>query len=191
MRRILILDGHPHTDRDHFIHALASAYVEGAQDLHETCRIDLANLEFPVLRDPEEWKSGALPEGLRGVQEAITWADHLVILYPLWLGDCPALLKALLEQVARPGFAVEPAESGLFHKLLKGKSARLIVSMGMPAAAYSLYFRAHSVKSLKRNILQFVGISPVRISLVGHVDKGEAYRKKWLTKVEKLGRFGR
>jgi hypothetical protein len=63
--------------------------------------------------------------------------------------------------------------------------------MGMPAAAYSLWFRAHSVKSLKRNILQFAGVSPVRISLIGSVDKGDNYRKKWLRKIERLGRFGR
>lgn len=191
MRRILVLDGHPNNNRDHFVHALATAYVKGAEDLHEVRRIDLAKLDFPVLRDPEDWKSGEVPDGLREVQEAMAWADHIVIPYPLWLGDVPALLKALLEQVARPGFAVGPQEHGLYTKLLKGKSARLIVTMGMPAAAYSVWFRAHSVKSLKRNILHFAGVSPVRISLIGSVDKSDEYRKKWLRKIERLGRFGR
>ncbi len=173
------------------MHALATAYVKGAEELHEVRRIDLAKLDFPVLRDPGVWKSGKAVESLHEVHAAVDWADHLVILYPLWLGDVPALLKALLEQVARPGFAIQPKEHGLYTKLLKGKSARLIVTMGMPAAAYSIFFRAHSVKSLKRNILHFVGVSPVRVTLIGRVDKGDAYRKKWLGKVERLGRFGR
>lgn len=191
MRKILVLDGHPHDNRDHYVHALATAYAKGAEELHEVRRIDLAKLDFPVLRDPEDWKSGAAVESLHEVRAAVDWADHLVVLYPLWLGDVPALLKALLEQLARPGFAIQPKEHGLYRKLLKGKSARVIVTMGMPAMAYTIFFRAHSVKSLKRNILHFVGISPVRITLIGHIDKGDAYRRKWLGKVERLGRFGR
>lgn len=191
MRRILVLDGHPHDDRDHYIHALASAYVQGAEEMHNVRRIDLAKLDFPVLRDPQDWKSGSVPESLVQVQDAIGWAEHIVILYPLWMGDCPALLKALLEQVTRPGFALEPLESGMYRKMLNGKTARLVVTMGMPAAAYALYFRAHSVKSLKRNVLQFAGVSPVRVSLVGSVERSDKYRRKWLRKVETLGRYGR
>ena len=121
----------------------------------------------------------------------MTWANHIVILYPLWLGDLPAMLKALLEQVARPGFAIEAQDNGRYRKMLKGKSARVIVTMGMPAAAYSLFYRAHSVKSFKRNILQFVGISPVRISIIGSVGGSEGNHGKWLRKIERLGRFGR
>lgn len=191
MCRILVLDGHPHDDRDHFIHALASAYAKGASDTHDVRRIDLAKLDFPVLRDPQDWKTGEVPDGLRAVQDAVGWADHLVILYPMWMGDCPALLKAMFEQIARPGFALEPLESGMYRPKLKGKSARLIVTMGMPASVYALYFRAHSVKSMKRNFLQFAGVSPVRVSLVGMVEWGDSHRRKWLRKVEKLGRNGR
>ena len=33
---------------------------------------------------------------------------YLVLFFPLWLGDMPALLKGFLEQVARPGFAFMP-----------------------------------------------------------------------------------
>ncbi|HET8696394.1 MAG TPA: NAD(P)H-dependent oxidoreductase [Gammaproteobacteria bacterium] len=38
-------------------------------------------------------------------QAFIAWADHLVMVYPLWLGEMPALLKGFFEQVLRPGFA--------------------------------------------------------------------------------------
>lgn len=191
MSRITIINGHPHDDPDHFVHALASTYAKAAEAAHEVRIIQVARLDFPILRDPADWKSGDVPAGLRAVQEDISWADHLVFLYPLWLGDVPALLKAFVEQVSRPGFAIEPGRNGLFRKLLKGKSARIIVTMGMPAMAYSVFFRGHSVKSLKRNVLNFVGVSPVRISLIGNVESGAAHRKKWLEKVEKLGRRGK
>ncbi len=39
--------------------------------------------------------------------------------------------------------------------------------MGMPALVYRWYFRAHSVRSLERNILGFVGIAPVNETLIG------------------------
>lgn len=92
-------------------------------------------------------------------------------MFPLWLGDVPALLKAFFEQALRPGFAIGKAAPGrLWKKLLKGRSARVIVTMGMPAFFYRLYYRAHGVKSLKRNILEFCGISPVRASLIGTVE---------------------
>ena len=61
----------------------------------------------------------------------------------------------------------------------------------MPAAAYRLFFRAHSLKSLERNILHFVGIKPVRESLVGMVEGSLAAREMWLAKMEALGRAGK
>lgn len=190
MSRITIIDGHPHADRGHYVHALAEAYADAARHNNEVRLIEVARLDFPILRDPEDWQSKDAPPALRQAQDDIRWSDHLVILYPLWLGDVPALLKAFLEQVSRPGFAIETKGDGFFRKLLKGKSARIVVTMGMPAAGYRLYFRQHSVKSLKRNILQFVGISPVRITLIGLVDSA-AHREKGLRKVARLGARGR
>jgi putative NADPH-quinone reductase len=191
MSRILIVNGHPHDDLDHFVHALVRAYAAGAETAHEVRQISIARLDFPILRDPEDWLKGEVPAGLKRAQEDIAWAEHVVILYPLWLGDVPALLKAFLEQVSRPGFAIQPLEHGLFEKLLKGKSARIIVTMGMPAAAYRLWFRQHSVQSLKHNVLQLVGFSPVRVSLIGNVEGSDAHRRRWLEKVQKMGARGR
>jgi putative NADPH-quinone reductase len=82
----------------------------------------------------------------------------------------PALLKAFLEQVLRPGFAFERGARNPFTaKRLGGRSARIVVTMGMPALVYRWVFRAHSVKSLERNILGFAGIGPVRETLIGGV----------------------
>jgi putative NADPH-quinone reductase len=76
----------------------------------------------------------------------------------------------------------------MWKKLLKGKSARIVVTMGMPAFFYRWYFRAHSLKSLERNILAFCGIAPIKTSLIGMVDGGDgAKREKWLAKMRALG----
>jgi putative NADPH-quinone reductase len=76
-----------------------------------------------------------------GHEVRVAWADHLVIIYPLWLGSMPGMLKSFFEQLLRPGFAFAPAAGrGMPRKLLKGRSARIIVTMGMPALFYRWYF---------------------------------------------------
>lgn len=187
MARITIIDGHPDPDRQHFVHALADAYAEGAETRHEVKRVDVGWLDFPLLRSPKSWLEDRPPSAIAAAQQAIAWAQHLVFVYPLWLGDVPALFKGFLEQVARPGFAIGKMGKGFPEKLLAGRSARVIVTMGMPATFYQLYFRAHSLKSLERNILGFAGLGPIRHSIVGSVDKSDAHRRKWLKRVRELG----
>ena len=190
MKRILIIQGHPHAGGTHFCHALASEYARAAAEAgHDLRTLDVARMTFPLLRDAADWQKGEPCEAIREAQNLIAWADHLVIVFPLWLGDMPALLKGFFEQALRPGFAIGKAKSGsLGKKLLVKKSARIIVTMGMPAFFYRIYYRAHSVKSLKRNILDFCGVSPVRTSIVGTVEsKAAEHRDEWLEKVALMG----
>lgn len=189
--RILIIQGHPDGDRPHLGHALANAYAEGARAAgHEVREIVLARLDFPLLRSQQEWEHGALPAVLQPAQDDIGWCEHMVLFFPLWLGDMPALLKGFLEQVARPGFAFrKDAKNPFDAKALIGRSARVVVTMGMPALMYRYYFRAHSVKNLERNILGFVGIAPVRETLIGLVDAmDDRARAAWSSKLNRLGR---
>ena len=192
-KHILMIQGHPDGSQHHLCHALEDAYVHGATAAgHEIRRINVATLDFPLLRSQHEWEQGLLPPGLAQTQAAIKWAEHMVLFFPLWLGDMPALLKGFLEQVARPGFAFSrEGKSPLANKGLIGRSARVVVTMGMPATIYRWYFRAHSIKSLERNILGFVGIAPVNETLIGMVGNMESEPvKKWLAKLEKLGEHG-
>jgi putative NADPH-quinone reductase len=128
---------------------------------------------------------------IAAAQEDILWAEHIVLLYPLWLGDVPALLKAFFEQVMRPGFAFRYREGGLPEKKLKGRTAHIVVTMGMPALLYRTFYGAHSLKSLERNILKFVGIAPVRRSVIGNVEGDEDIRGYWLKTMAASGRAGR
>lgn len=189
-KRILLIQGHPDASRPHLCDALEEAYARGAQAAgHDVRYLRVADLDFPLLRSQEEWEKGTLPPGLAEAQAEIKWAEHMVFFFPLWLGDMPALLKGFLEQVARPGFAFSrEGNNPLANKGLTGRSARVVVTMGMPAAVYRWYFRAHSLKSLERNILGFVGISPVHETLVGMVGNiKEKDVQKWRLRLEKLG----
>jgi putative NADPH-quinone reductase len=192
-KKILIIDGHPDRDRARLVHGLAEAYGRAAEAAGHTVRTtSLCELDFPWLRSAAEFES-APPANIAAQQQNIRWADHLVLLYPLWLGSMPAVLKAFLEQVLRPGFAFGQASGrGLPKKLLAGKSARVVVTMGMPAFFYRLYYRAHSLKSLERNILSFVGIAPVRATVLGNVAGASAKtRAQWIAELEEHARRAR
>ena len=133
----------------------------------------------------------AIPRGAF-IETAARLADHLVLLFPLWMGDMPALTKGFIEQVARPGFAVGPEGARPFgHKPLSGRSARVVVTMGMPALVYRWFYRAHSLKALERNVLGFIGYGPIHETLIGQVEAlGEAGAATWLKRLRRLGRRG-
>lgn len=104
--RILLIQGRPDAVAPHLCHALSQAYAEGAMAAgHVVRQVDVAAIDFALLRSQHEWELGLLPASLKPAQADIGWAQHIVLFFPLWLGDMPALLKGFLEQVARPGFA--------------------------------------------------------------------------------------
>lgn len=194
--RILVINAHPDPDPARFCRALADSYAEGARGAgHKVERIDLAALDFPLLRTTAEFQSGEVPAALKDAAKAIVDAEHIVFVFPLWLGTMPALLKAFLEQVMRPGiaFAVpKPGETGFARTLLKGRSARVVVTMGMPAFLYRLWFLGHGIAGMRRNILNFVGISPVRETLYGMVEGGKPEKRVgWLKEMRDLGAAAR
>lgn len=190
MTRVLIVQGHPDAGTPHLCHALAGAYAEGArQTAGEVRLLEVAKLDFPLLRSQQAWEHEPLPAGLAQAQQDIAWAQHIVFFFPLWLGDMPALLKGFLEQVARPGFAFGGGATPFSRKGLTGRSARLVVTMGMPAFVYRWWFAAHSLRSLERNVLNFVGIAPVRTTIIGGVAQLSVPRAQdWM---ERMRRFGR
>jgi putative NADPH-quinone reductase len=168
-KAVAIIQGHPDPAGHHLCHALAEAYAEGAASSgRRVSRIEISNIDFPFLRTQSEFQSGPLPAGLEAAKDAVLSADHIVIVFPLWLGTMPAIVKAFLEQVMRPGIAFVYEKRGI-KKLLGGRSAHIVVTMGMPAWIYRIFYCSHGVRVLKRNIFNFVGISPVRITMFGMV----------------------
>ena len=188
-RNILILNGHPDPAGAGLCHALASAYEEGARSAgHAVCRLDVAKLDFGLLHSQAAFEKDAPPSAIMAAQESIRWSHHLVVIYPLWLGDMPAVLKAFFEQALRPGFAFTHRASGFPIQHLTGRSARIIITMGMPSLIYRWYFRAHGLKNLKRNVLKFVGFAPVRDTLIGRVGtRSRASIARALEQVRRLG----
>ena len=186
MAKIAIIVGHAR--KDSFCEALAKAYEEGAKaGGHDVTLFVTSRMQFdPILHFGYE-KEQPLEPDLEAAHEAVFAADHLVLVFPLWLGTLPAIFKGFLERILISG-NIAQMKQGKFLKPLKGKSARVVMTMGMPGFVYRWYFGAHSLKMLKRNILKFVGISPVRSTIFGYIEGvNQDWREAWLEQMKALG----
>jgi putative NADPH-quinone reductase len=188
-RSICIIQGHPDIRNRHLCHSLAEAYADGAKRSGANVRwLEIAGLDIPFLQNPADFAT-APPASIARAQEQMKASDHLVIVYPLWLGTMPALVKAFFEQVCRGHFAITPKGMKEWpQQMLKGKSARVIVTMGMPAAAYQLMFGAHGVRGFESGILGMAGVKPIRETLIGGVGQlSKAKAKALLQRIRSLG----
>ncbi|MFS1514762.1 NAD(P)H-dependent oxidoreductase [Chengkuizengella sp. SCS-71B] len=188
MKKVLIINGNP--NEDSFGTALASAYKTGASKKGaEVKKLRVADLIFDPIYKGYTYDRKDLEDDLMKAQELITWADHLVFIYPNWWGTMPALLKGFIDRVFLPGFAFKYKEnSAMVDQLLTEKTARLIVTMDSPKWYYTLFQGKPGHNSMKKSILNFCGIKPVKITSVDQVRKSTVKRKrKWLSKIEKLG----
>ena len=187
-KRILVILGHPNSDS--FCGALANSYIEGAKAAgNEVQLISLGNLPFdPVLHNGYT-RIQDLEPGLVAAQAAITWAQHIVFVYPIWWGAMPALLKGFIDRTFLPGFAFKYREgSPLWDRLLSGRSAHLIVTMDTPPWYFRWVYRMPGHNQMKRTILEFSGIKPVTVSSFGPIkDSSQQKREKWLAQANAYG----
>ena len=191
--QICLINAHPDPAPERFCFALADTYQGAAEKAgHAVARFDAGALEVPFLDSAEAFKQDP-PAALTPLRDALSAADHLVLIYPLWLGALPAKAKALLEQVARGGFLLDTGgdSSKWPAQKMKGKSARVIVTMGMPGFAYRLFYGSHSLKGLEAGVLKISGFKPVRDTVLGGVEMGPERRAKMLETVAALGADGR
>lgn len=188
MKKILIINGHP--DKESFNYALANAYKKGAIAAGANVQeINIRELEFNPNLQFGYRKRTELEPNLLEAQEKIKWAEHLVLVYPVWWGSIPAIMKGFFDRVFLPGFAFQKREGSVWwDKLLKGRSARIICTLDQPAWFYWLRYGQPSHKAVKSLTLEFVGIQPVRTTTIGPIRLSkESFRKKWLNKIEQLG----
>jgi NAD(P)H dehydrogenase (quinone) len=189
--KIAVINGNPYSQS--YGTALAEAYHRGAvQGGSEVRMIDVGSLSFEPNLKYGYHQRIELEEDLLRAQETIRWADHLVFVYPIWWGTVPAILKGFIDRIFLPGFAYQPRPSSqLWDKLLRGKSARLIVTMDAPSWYHRLVYRQAAHHVMKRATLQYCGINPVRITELCSVKEStESKRKQWLEQIETLGRKG-
>lgn len=190
---ICIIDAHPDPNPERLVHALCRAYEAGARaGGHHVETVRLADLDIPFLNSAADFARPP-PEPIARERQKIAAADHVVFAFPLWLGNLPARAKAFLEQAARDNFFLETGESATQwpRQLMKGKSARVIVTMGMPGLVYRLVMDAGSLKAVERGLLGIAGFRPVRHTILGGVEQASRSKVEgWFADMRELGRMG-
>lgn len=160
-KKILVLVGHP--DKTSLTNSLADAYEHGARKAgYEVERINVADLTFdPVLRGGYRGKQEFEPDLVK-FQNTVAWSDHMVVFFPLWWGDMPALFRGLFDRAFLPRFAFKYTGPYRWNKLLAGRSASIFpVSGTRPLILRILGMTPGAV--LKQSILSFAGFKPVDI----------------------------
>jgi putative NADPH-quinone reductase len=189
MTAITIVVGHP--QRVTFCEALADAYRRGAEKAgHQVRLFKLAEMAFePILREGYR-KEQPLEPDLKAAYDALAASDHWVLIFPLWCGDMPAILKGFIERILQPDLIKrQGTENAMNWRIFEKKSARIVMTMGMPVSIYRFWYGAHAIKLLKRNILNFIGVAPVRETLLGMMaDSSHEQRNRWLKQAEDMGR---
>lgn len=184
---VTIILGHP--DASSYCGSLADTYADAARRAgHDVRLFRLGDIAFdPVLHHGYHQRQELEP-GLLELREAITWARHLVFVYPVWWGSMPALLKGFFDRTFLPGYAFKYRDNSPFwDKLLAGRSADVITTMDTPPWYYRFIYTRPGHHQIRKTILEFSGITPVRITSLGPVRYAtQEKREQWRRKVEKL-----
>lgn len=188
MKNILIVNANPKADS--LCKHLADIYEIEAREYHRVRRFNLSQMVFDAnLR--EGYGMQPLEPCLEDFQQALIWAEHLVIASPIWWGSLPAAFKGLLDRSLLPGFAFRyDANNEAVIPLLQGKSARLMFTMDAPAD-FAEEQAASVVTQLDRFTLQFCGFSPASISYFPSASWVTAEcLERWQQSIEVFGRQG-
>ena len=188
MAKITIVVGHPQSQT--LCEGLAEAYARGAKAAgHDVATFALSRMSFdPILHEGYRREQPLEPD-LQAAYDRLAASDHWVFVFPLWCGDMPALMKGFFERILQPDLIRRKAsESAMNWRIFENKSARVIMTMGMPTLFYRYWYGANTLRLIRRNILNFIGVKPVRETLFGMAaEVPDAKRFAWLKEVEALG----
>lgn len=193
-RKVFLLLGH--SDASGLCGELADTYERSAREGgHEVRRMNLGEMQFDPILHKGYRAIQELEPDLRQFQECVHWADHIVIVYPVWWVGMPALLKGLFDRAWLPGSAfryirTKTGKRTIFwHRLFRGKTARIIMTSG--TAPWLVRFLPGNVNAqLKWGILWFAGFR-VRTVWFGPAENPpEPQKQRWIACVRKLGRLG-
>jgi len=126
--RHLVVLGHPESGS--FNHQVAETYVETVRACGQQAELrDLYALDFDPLLRAEERSGRGVPApapapDLAAELAALDNVRVLTLVYPIWFGSPPAIIKGYVDRVLGSGFAERDIKAATPHPLLAG--ARLV-----------------------------------------------------------------
>ena len=194
--KTLIIYNHPHEGS--YCSAIREAVKAGLHKGEHECKIiDLDKDCFdPVMRE-KDLKAFAQAgrigeEGLDGVDPIVLrymkkmrWAEHIVMIFPIWWMTMPAMMKGFVDKVIFPGI-VYKMENGELVSMLSGlKQVTIITTMNTSSDAYKNIFGNSIEGSLIKGTFNKIGIHDIRwISLNMVKQSGDEKRWLWLDEIE-------
>jgi NAD(P)H dehydrogenase (quinone) len=196
MKKIFILLGNP--DKEGTLGSqFADAYEHAAREKgHEVRRANIGDLSFDPILHKGYRAIQELEPDLKQVQEDIKWCDHFVLIYPLWWSSAPSLLKGMIDRMWLPAFAFRfikgpDGKSTMgWHKLLKGKTARVIITLKNLPLVERFMFGDYSAEIVDA-VLRFSGIK-VTLTEVGNAEAlTEGQKTSWMKRISALAHKAR
>lgn len=187
---ILIIYAYPNTTG--YTYAIMNTIRQGIEKQNAVKIIDLYQENFdPVLifNQTKKRRNMQFDEETASYRQQISWADHIIFIFPIWWGGMPAILKGFIDKVFSKGFAYD--YKGLFPiGLLKEKSAWIVTTEDAPKL-YRQLFQQDYGTVLKKQVLHMSGIKRVKhyslSSLKNSTDKQrQHFLDKMLTQSSKL-----
>ena len=117
------------------------------------------------------------------MQEKILWADEIVLVFPIWWGDMPAIMKNWMDCNFMSGFAFK-YEKWKAIGLLKWKTARIITTSGASSFIYKVALHIQFMWNMNR--IGFCGIKQKSFTVFGDMDSKKTDRTKYLEKIAAL-----
>lgn len=189
MKKVLVLNGNPKLES--FGKKLADVYQTEGQESAQIKRFNLSDMMFNPSLDCGYDDSQPLEDSLVEFQDAVKWADHLMIIAPVWWGGVPAKLKGIFERVFLPGFAFRYETGNPFPiQLLKGKTHQVVLTMDAPEEYLEEQARP-VLEQLGKFTLDFSGIegkTPLFFTSVSFAD--EAQLDGYIDQIKQLWRSG-
>ena len=185
--KILIVFTHPNPQG--FNSAILKQVQTNLSEAHSVKTLDLYAEQFdPILRFDENQKRRDLakvPE-MEKYRDLVTWADHLIFIFPIWWSGMPAMLKGFIDRVFVADFAYSYKKVGL-EGHLQGKSAWIITTHNTPA--FVLPFIQDYGKVLKNQILKICAVAPVKLTQLTNVEKiSDEQRQQFLETITQTAR---
>jgi len=189
-KRILILDGNP--GQHSLSRSLAEAYGEAARAAgHEVRLTHLSDLSFDAdfggggYADPKPLE----PE-LEAMLAGLEWAEHVVLVTPMWWGGIPAKLKGLFDRILLPGRAFDTrrlTRFGMPSPMLTGRTARLVLTSDTPNWFLRWVYGNAVLRQMRAQIFGFVGIAARHSHFAGATHPKTGMVECWLGEMQKLG----